>query len=106
METQEHTLDERRANCRIWVHVLLWWWLLPFGWILSAYRMRYGIPLYVVIGGVCLGILTAPNTATRGTRLAFVEGVEHAQKYALVTSAIGSTLTVREILESRKRLKA
>ena len=106
METQEQTLDERQADCRIWVHVLLWWLLFPFGSILSAYKMRYAIPVYVMVGGICLAFLTMPNVSSRASRLGSFDAIEHAQKYALVTSAIGSTLTVREILESRKRLKA
>ena len=33
MRVQEQTLDKRRADCRIWAH-MLFWWLVPFGWII------------------------------------------------------------------------
>ena len=103
METQEQTLYERRADCRIWVHMLLWW-IVPFGWIFSTYKMRYGIPVYVMLGAVCLAVVTTPNSGS--TQESFVENFQHGQKYGLIGSVIGSTLTVREIVESKKRLKA
>ena len=57
MKNQEQTLDERRANCRIWAH-MLFWWIVPFGWIISVSKMRYGIPAYVMLGAVCLAVVT------------------------------------------------
>lgn len=104
MGTQEQGLDERRADCRIWAHMLLWW-IVPFGWIFSTYKMRYGIPVYVMLGAVCLSVVTMPPTTSRSNEKAFVEGVQHGQKYSLVGSVIGSALTVKEILESRKKLR-
>jgi len=106
MKNQEQTLDERRANCRIWAH-MLFWWIVPFGWIISVSKMRYGIPAYVMLGAVCLAVVTTtPSSRGVSAEKAFVEGVANGQKYGLVGSVIGSVITVRGILESRQKIKA
>lgn len=105
MKNQEQTLDERRADCRIWVH-LLFWLIVPFGWIISVSKMRYGIPAYVMLGGIFLAVVTTPSPKGLSTEEQFAEGFAHGQKYSLVGSVIGSAITVREILESRRKIKA
>ena len=105
MKNQEQTLDERRANCRIWAH-MLFWWIVPFGWIISVSKMRYGIPGYVMLGAVCLAMVTTPSSRGLSTEKNFAEALAHGQKYGLVGGVIGSTITVRGILESRRKVKA
>ena len=48
MEKVKKSLDERRANCNILMHCFLWS-ILPIGWIISAYKMRYKAPVYFVM---------------------------------------------------------
>jgi len=105
MKNQDQTIDERRADCKIWAH-MLFWWIVPFGWIISVSKMRYGIPAYVMLGAVCLAVVTTPSTRGLSTEEKFAEGFANGQKYGLVGGVIGSAITVREILESRRKIKA
>ena len=59
MEEQKDALDNRRADCRIWAHILFWW-LVPFGWIISTIKMRYAIPVFIMLGAISLSVLTNP----------------------------------------------
>lgn len=104
METQAKSLDRRRAECRIWAH-MLFWWLVPFGWIISTSKMRYGVPVYVMIGAMCLGVVTTPSQSGLDPEQAWVEGFVNGQKYGFVGSVIGSAITVGKIHESRQKGK-
>lgn len=105
MRVQEQTLDERRADCRIWAH-MLFWWLVPFGLIISASKMRYGIPAYVMLGAHFLAVVTTLSTSGLSIEKQIAAGFANGQKYGLFGSVIGSGITVREILESRRKIKA
>lgn len=104
MKNQEQTLDERRADCRIWAH-LIFWWIIPFGWTISVCRMRYEIPAYVVLGATCLAVVASPYSEGLSAEENFDEGWANGRKYGLVGGVIGSALTVKEILESRRKTK-
>jgi hypothetical protein len=68
--------------------------------------MRFGIPVYIMLGAMCFAVVTRPSVSTTlSTQETFVENFEHARKYGLVGAAIGSAITVREILESRRKAK-
>lgn len=97
-------LDERRANCRIWMHIILWWFI-PFGWIVSVRNMRYGIPAYIMLGAICLSIVTAPSPKGLSAEEHFFETFSNGQKYGLVGCVIGSAITIKEILKSRRKIK-
>jgi NADH:ubiquinone oxidoreductase subunit H len=85
---------------------MLFWWIVPFGWIISVSKMRYGIPAYVMLGAICLAVVTTPSTSGLSTEKQIAAGFANGQKYGLVGSVIGSAITVREILESRRKIKA
>lgn len=105
MSDLNQDLIERRANCQIWLHLILWL-VLPFGWIISASKMRYGLPLYAMLAAMCMSAITAPPCSLCTTSERFQKAVEHGQGYGFTASILGSTLTVREILESRRKNKS
>jgi hypothetical protein len=103
MDNQEKILHERRANCKIWAH-LIFWWIVPFGWIISSYKMRYGVPVYVMLGAICFGVVTLPNDLQNRSDAEIIEqSFVNGQKYGIVGGIIGSAITVKGILESRKK---
>ena len=100
----EQDLTQRRANCTIWAH-LLFWWIVPFGWILSTYKMRFGIPAYVMLGAICLAAVTGPTPdPDLSPGESFSQSFQHGQKYGLAGSIIGTAVTLQKIQESRKTL--
>ncbi len=101
IQSKQQKLTNLRANCRIWVHLLLWWFI-PFGWIVSTYKMRYGIPLFVMLSAISLAMITQPSKINKNFNSDFYEGYLHGQKYSMVATIMGSALTVREILKSRQ----
>lgn len=104
MDNQEKMLHERRANCKIWAH-LIFWWIVPFGWIISTYKMRYAVPVYVMLGAICFAVFTVPNDINnRNSVEVFQQSIANGQRYGTVGSIIGSAITVKAILESRKKI--
>lgn len=101
----DQSLIERRANCRIWVHLLLWL-LVPFGWTFSIYRMRYVGPLYIMLTAMCLSALTVPSPSDNSSQEIIQRSYEHGQKYGVVAGIAGSVLTVQEIVKSRRKANA
>ena len=101
----DQSLIERRANCRIWVHLLLWL-LIPFGWTFSVYRMRYAVPLYIMLTAACISGVTLPSQSGNSSQEVFQRSYEHSQKYGFVAGIAGSVLTVREIIKSRRKANA
>lgn len=101
----DQSLIERQANCRIWVHLLLWW-LVPFGWVLSVYKMRYASPFYIMLAAICISGITLPSPSGNSSQEVIQRSYEHGQKYGFVAGIAGSVLTVREIVKSRRKAKA
>ena len=97
--------DECRADCRIWAH-MLFWWILPFGWILSAYKTSNANPVYVMLAMSCLAVIT-PLPEQTGSSLGeqAIAGFEMGQKYGVVGSIIGSAITVQSIVKARKNVE-
>jgi len=84
MVDQEENLKERRANCRIWAH-MLFWWLVPLGSIISTVKMRSIVPVFIMIGAMSLSVVTNPYPKQgQSSREVFVKSVEHGQKYGLI----------------------
>jgi hypothetical protein len=105
MNDFEQDLFERRANCRIWLHILLWLFV-PLGWAFSAFKMRYGLPAYAMLVAIGMATITEPPCSSCTTTEKLQKSYEHAQGYGFATSILGSALTVREILESRRKNKS
>lgn len=98
--------DECRANCRIWAH-MLFWWMLPFGWILSVYKMRNANPAYVMLAMMCLSVLTPlPEQTGASVEEQLTASFQVGQKYGIVGGIIGSAVTVQSIVEARKNVEA
>jgi hypothetical protein len=91
-------LIERRANCRIWLHILLWL-IVPLGWVFSSYKMRYWLPVYIWLAVMGCAFITLPSQA----RYSEVKASQYGQKYSFLTCVLGSALTTREILASRRK---
>lgn len=104
MIKQEETLDKRRANCRIWAH-MIFWWLIPFGWIVSAVKIRSIAAAFIMFGIVSLSALTNPLLKTQAQSWddeVIAKSFRHGQKFSLIGSLLGSGFTVYRITESRK----
>lgn len=68
--------------------------------------MRYWVPVYIALVIVSITIITNPSTDNdENLEEVFTRSIEHGQKFGLVLSIIGSTMTVKEILDSRNKIK-
>lgn len=110
MIKQEENLDKRRANCRIWAHILFWF-VIPFGPIISAVKMRSIFAAFIFWGIMSLSALTNPLLARTGLESwndevwndEVMDKVErHGYKFYLISGLLGSGFTVYRIIESRK----
>jgi hypothetical protein len=66
--------------------------------------VRYAIPVYVVLAAICVAEVTRPPYSGLSPQEAFQESFEHSQQYGFVAGIVGSALTTREILESRRKI--
>jgi hypothetical protein len=105
MNEIDQDLIERRVNCKIWFHLLLWF-VIPLGWGISAFKMRYSLPVYAMLAAICMSAITLPPCPDCSFKERFGKGSEHTQRYSFAASVLGATLTVREILESRRKHKS
>jgi hypothetical protein len=100
---KEEKLLKRRANCRIWLHLLLWFFIPLGGGLISSYKMRFITPVYIILAGFCFGMTTyQPSSSSPQTELMRV--YQHGIRYRLVVNIIGSALTIYQIRKSRKTL--
>jgi hypothetical protein len=89
---KEEELLKRRANCRIWVHLILWLLFLPLGGgLVSIYKMRFMTPVYVMLAGFCFW-------------MACDHKIEFMRFFRFIVHIIGCILTICEIRKSRKAL--
>jgi|GEM_PF-5040792 len=129
------TLDELRANEKIWAHLLLCF-ICPFGRVISVSKLRCITPAYIVVGAAAFAIIGAPaqfssvqerpsstglairtliplsigglhgSTLILTTRESESDSFANATKYAVAGSILGSTFAVGSISESRWKLKS
>ncbi len=104
MAKEERSVLEQRANCRVWAH-LIFWNLIPFGWIISVIKTRCWIPVYIVLASMVVASVTAPKTTADDPKTAFRESIKHGQKIGAITSVIGSVVTANLIMDARNQLK-
>jgi hypothetical protein len=100
---KEEELLERRSKNRIWVHLILWFFIPLGGGLISSYKMRFMTPVYIILAVFCFGMTTyqvSPNPSQNE----LVRVYQHGIKYRLVANIIGSILTIHEIRKSRKKL--
>jgi hypothetical protein len=105
MSELNQDLIERRANCQIWFHLLLWFFV-PFGWAISVFKMRYSLPAYAMLAAMGMSAISLPPCSSCTTTKTLQKAYEHGQGYGIAASILGSALTVREILESRRKNKS
>ncbi len=104
MTTEERSVLEQRADCRIWAH-LIFWYLIPFGWIISAVKTRSWIPVYIMLASMAITGFTAPTNSEDDPETAFRKGFVHGQKIGAIASVVGSVVTANLIMDARNKLK-
>jgi hypothetical protein len=99
----EEELLKRRANCRIWFHLLLWFFIPLGGGLISSYKMRFMTPVYIILAGFCFGMTTyQPSSSSQQTEL--VKVYQHGIQYRFIVNVIGSALAIYQIRKSRRTL--
>lgn len=84
------TLEELRANEKIWAHLILWL-ICPFSWVISVSKLRYMTPAYVVIGAASLAIIGTPAQFFSGQEKPSPAGVAIRSLIPIVSTGGGSS---------------
>ncbi|MCA1904042.1 MAG: hypothetical protein CV045_11915 [Cyanobacteria bacterium M5B4] len=104
MTPEERSVLQRRAGCRIWAH-LIFWNLIPFGWIISAVKTGSWIPVYIMLASMTISSITYRPEGNEEPETAFRKGLEHGQKIGALASLAGSVVTANLIMNARNQLK-
>jgi hypothetical protein len=100
---KEEKLLEHRAKNRIWLHLILWFFIPLGGGLISSYKMRLMTPIYLIIAVFCFG-MTTYQASPDASKNEIVRVYQHGIKCRIVVNIVGSILIIREIRRSRKEL--
>lgn len=96
----------RRSRCRIWLH-FIYWFLVPFGWIISAFTLRSLVPPLIWLLCTSLIFITAPNVSKMPD--VSPEKIQQMAEinyffWQFVKSSLGSAYSAFIILKARKQI--